>query len=325
MICNNCKKIIPDGRNFCRFCGARITDESVNETINERKEESNQSGASNSGKGDIQSQKKYRNYKALIAVIAVLLCCAVGYIVYTNVNIQNQNTNAGTVDQKIASEPANDESVEDDAISKDTEDASQEDSYGYVKGKVLDKKNGNTIKDAIIILSNIQGKTYPEETEIKTDEYGSFTIEVPEGCYTLYITKKGFTDYSYGKNITVKSTKTTYLDSIEMISTSTTEDDKIVNTVYYILPESNTRYLTNADLDSLSEWELKLARNEIYARHGRRFKDPDLQEYFDKQSWYVGSFESDDFDKNHSSDISALEKKNAEFILQYELDHGYFI
>ena len=92
----------------------------------------------------------------------------------------------------------------------------------------------------------------------------------------------------------------------------------------YILPFSSERYLTEADLDPLSEWELKLARNEIYARHGRRFIDPELQAYFDSKSWYKGIYDPQDFDKNHDSDISELEKKNAEFILKYEKDHNYF-
>ena len=91
---------------------------------------------------------------------------------------------------------------------------------------------------------------------------------------------------------------------------------------HYIIPDSNKRYLTESDLQGLSEWELKLARNEIYARHGRRFKDPALQEYFDAQSWYVGLYDPEDFDKNHSDELSALEKWNAEFILKYEKDHG---
>ena len=67
-----------------------------------------------------------------------------------------------------------------------------------------------------------------------------------------------------------------------------------------------------------------IAKNEIYARHGRRFKDPDLQSYFDSKSWYKGRYDPDDFDKNHSSDLSSLEKKNAEYILKYEKDHNYF-
>ena len=36
----------------------------------------------------------------------------------------------------------------------------------------------------------------------------------------------------------------------------------------YVIPDSSTRYLTNTDLTGLSEWQMRIARNEIYARHG---------------------------------------------------------
>ncbi len=39
----------------------------------------------------------------------------------------------------------------------------------------------------------------------------------------------------------------------------------------YILPESNSRYLTDADVAGLSLKEINYAKNEIYARHGRKF------------------------------------------------------
>ena len=40
-------------------------------------------------------------------------------------------------------------------------------------------------------------------------------------------------------------------------------------------------------LQGLSSAELRIARNEIFARHGRRFADPALQAYFDAQPWYT--------------------------------------
>lgn len=103
------------------------------------------------------------------------------------------------------------------------------------------------------------------------------------------------------------------------------QPDPGTSTDHYIIPYSDTQYLTESDLQNLTEWEIKLARNEIYARHGRRFKDPALQEYFDSQSWYRGRYDPDDFDKNHANELSAIEKKNAEFILQYEKDRGLMI
>lgn len=52
----------------------------------------------------------------------------------------------------------------------------------------------------------------------------------------------------------------------------------------YILPHSDTKKLTDSDLSELSEKQLELARNEIYARHGRKFKTDYLQEYFNSKS-----------------------------------------
>jgi len=40
------------------------------------------------------------------------------------------------------------------------------------------------------------------------------------------------------------------------------------------------------DLDNKSQEELRLLTNEIYARYGRPFKNPDIQKYFSTQSWY---------------------------------------
>lgn len=57
----------------------------------------------------------------------------------------------------------------------------------------------------------------------------------------------------------------------------------------YILPNSSTEYLTWEDYAALSRWELVLARNEIFARHGRRFQNQDIQAYFDSCSWYEGT------------------------------------
>ncbi|MBQ9157145.1 MAG: YARHG domain-containing protein [Eubacterium sp.] len=88
---------------------------------------------------------------------------------------------------------------------------------------------------------------------------------------------------------------------------------------YYILPDSNSRYLAVSDISYLSKKELRLARNEIYARHGRRFKDSELQNYFDSQSWYRGTVSADAFNEGV---LNTYEKKNAELILGYEKQMG---
>ena len=83
----------------------------------------------------------------------------------------------------------------------------------------------------------------------------------------------------------------------------------------YILPHSDTQAITLEDLQGLTAWEARVARNEILARHGRRFNDPQLQAHFDSCSWYHGTIDADDFDYNV---LSQLEQQNVEVIKQYE-------
>jgi hypothetical protein len=54
----------------------------------------------------------------------------------------------------------------------------------------------------------------------------------------------------------------------------------------FILPDSDQRLLGEADLQGLSLSELRLARNEIYARRGRFFVDQTLANYFSQFPWY---------------------------------------
>lgn len=70
----------------------------------------------------------------------------------------------------------------------------------------------------------------------------------------------------------------------------------------YILPASNTALVSYDTLRTLSDWQLRLARNEIYARHGRRFNDAQLQAYFDGKSWYHGTIAPDAFDASVLND-----------------------
>lgn len=88
----------------------------------------------------------------------------------------------------------------------------------------------------------------------------------------------------------------------------------------YILPKSASRLLTEADLENLTQEDLRIARNEIYARHGRKFLDEGLQEYFNGKSWYNGTIEPDDFKEDM---LSEIERTNEDTIVNYETKMGY--
>ena len=86
----------------------------------------------------------------------------------------------------------------------------------------------------------------------------------------------------------------------------------------YIFPDSDSRYLTDADVAGLTLQEINYGKNEIYARHGRKFKSQELTNYFESKSWYNGIYEPDDFDANYSGLLNEYEKRNAEFLSEKE-------
>ena len=88
----------------------------------------------------------------------------------------------------------------------------------------------------------------------------------------------------------------------------------------YIFPDADTEYISTSDVKKLSDSELQYAVNEIYARHGRKFLDEGLQEYFDGKSWYNGTIEPDDFKEDM---LSEIERTNEDTIVNYETKMGY--
>ncbi len=87
----------------------------------------------------------------------------------------------------------------------------------------------------------------------------------------------------------------------------------------YVFGMSSTRELTDEDLYGVDEAECKLAINEIYARYGMKFKDKELQKYFDSKEWYIPLYEQDVFDDEWLDEYST---ENIEILKQYEAD-GY--
>lgn len=51
-------------------------------------------------------------------------------------------------------------------------------------------------------------------------------------------------------------------------------------------PFTSERYITDADLRTLSNADLKIMRNEILARHGYIFETDAMKRYFSRQPWY---------------------------------------
>jgi hypothetical protein len=78
----------------------------------------------------------------------------------------------------------------------------------------------------------------------------------------------------------------------------------------FIFPDSDRRLLSRSELTGLSAAELRIARNEIYARRGIYFKSQDLRERFEKFGWYHPS--------TWEPSLNAIESQNVSLIQQAE-------
>lgn len=87
----------------------------------------------------------------------------------------------------------------------------------------------------------------------------------------------------------------------------------------FVFPDSDTRRLLRSELEGKNEWECKIARNEIFARKGKIFDDPELQAYFESCSWYEGK----NSQYEYSEYISEIEAYNVQLIREYEEEHGF--
>jgi len=89
----------------------------------------------------------------------------------------------------------------------------------------------------------------------------------------------------------------------------------------YLTEEKEFYEATIFDVKFIIVKNKSIARNEILARHGRRFKDNELQAYFDSKPWYTGYIEANDFNENI---LNEYESANMYFIKAFENDYDKY-
>ena len=198
--------------------------------------------------------------------------------------------------------------------------------------KVLDKK----VNAEIQFILDIENDSF---------EVGALTFnDIPQVQFmTMALISKAFEDYADKHNIKLakKSDDIWNFDDYvnyestdeteENLETQTdnrtppatvineTEDDEELYNIkadgyYDIFPDSNARYLDYADVGDMDAYTIRLGLNEIYARHGRKFNDANLQNYFNSQPWYTPVYTPDEFNAIENSVFNAYEKANVKFL-----------
>ena len=119
---------------------------------------------------------------------------------------------------------------------------------------------------------------------------------------------------------TMPTVSQTEPDTVPTVSQTETAPTTVALNNDFVLPDSSIRVLDKSELAGLSAEQCRIARNEIYAKHGRMFDDAGLQNYFNSCSWYHGIIPADRFSDTMLSDI---EIKNRNLIVSYEKEKGY--
>lgn len=104
----------------------------------------------------------------------------------------------------------------------------------------------------------------------------------------------------------------------------------------FIIEDSDVVEISKSVVERLNDYELWIARNEIYARKGRQFSNHFLESYFYNCEWYIPKIEPADFDENLLSDVEkrnvqllyseqTKRKKQKKFPIKCEFDKVYLV
>lgn len=103
--------------------------------------------------------------------------------------------------------------------------------------------------------------------------------------------------------------------------TSNSSNNNQATDASYLFSNSDSAYLSQADVDALDRTNLNLALNEIYARRGRIFKDATLSAYFNSKTWYTPKYTSEEFSANVT--FNKYEQANLQLMVNEQKSRGY--
>ncbi|MGH6695161.1 TIR domain-containing protein [Sphingopyxis sp.] len=78
-----------------------------------------------------------------------------------------------------------------------------------------------------------------------------------------------------------------------------------------VIPDSSDRLLSADELSNYSALELRIARNEIFARNGFRFSDPSLRAHFSQFSWYSATSDTVELSTTEKANVALLKSAEA--------------
>lgn len=356
MFCDNCGNELDNDSSFCGNCGKQITDplkESAEQTPQTHEvavqvqEEVTPAPASFGYQAPEPPQKRPVSKGLIIAlsilVVLILTGGIVGVLFATGV--LGGDTQNGNIDTPMPS--TNEQTPPETDSRNSSEESKQEekantDPVGYwLNSEVKEDheifrfwiilEDGTASGEIITTLPNSGGIAYynwertsdqtPNEQPIYgfnvQDEYSMAGAGFHENSGNFFVDKSGNLNdgtFTYERITESKASELHEYALEQKMGGSATK-------AQYIFPDSSTRLLSASELTGMSSDDLAIAQNEIWARHGRLFKNNWLQAHFNKQSWYTGTISPEDFLSVYTP--NDIENKNASLISDTLDSRGY--
>ena len=314
--CNNCGQMISDKAKTCPKCGVPIKTERGDAAINSAQIQSQINNQ------DHLNQKK-KTSPAIITTI-VLLSLAVlalgGYALY---KMNSEKSLLADEQQEVTAQIAVDEAetvqlLQQALNEKDYEKATIHANKLYDAWSNSDS-NDTTIVARLIFLSHsyfgisyfdkindneeaaYRSKALAKKAFLKNKEYARKLVKQTDANYKLMIAV--YVD-DQDDEVAHEQSSATIKEPVDVAADGYTSSDNAWLA---------QRYATNEDIAGLSSDEIRIMRNSIFARHGRYFKDPVLQEYFNSQSWYHPYRK-----EVPTQELNDYERKNIDFLKKHE-------
>ncbi len=155
-----------------------------------------------------------------------------------------------------------------------------------------------------------------------------YIYETPSNVIDYPALKKHFAFDYQGPNLKFDEVKTTdgisWNDDPAIESVKSTKINKLRGVRYPgdgLWPITSVEILTSGYFENYSIEDLRLLRNDIFARHGYKFKDSTLRKIFEKQTWYkpvtsnASSLNLNEVERINIALIQNMEKVKAKYDL----------
>lgn len=338
--CIQCGKELNENASFCTGCGTQVTSHKISKSQNLETEDRI------SQKHRIEQSN--RNIRITVfSIVGIIVIGIAAYFIVdsfkaTKANVAQTASNENSLSTKKkasnhTSSKNNEQTIMNDYINKlNGLSIHSTDNNLSVGEWNISERNGTLFLEATSIpsqdlagifelydagdldpLQSWAKDVYNIAEELSRKLNKEWNIDVGNSCVGIYpaaLSSADITQYSgsCGYSVPVlagddKGNLSLIINNSVFSSSNNTKSTDMASSEY-ILPGSDFKRLTESEIDTLTLEQLRLARNEIYARHGYIFKSEDLQSYFSEKAWYH---------KNSSYDgttLSEVEKYNVELL-----------